>query len=274
MKIVFSRKGFDSSNGGKPSFIFPDGSLFSVPIPTKNDKLTFGDLQFSYAGDSAHKILNQVTNGLHNENGICHHDPMEIQHNDGKNLVLGQFGSPDGELRNGGIDKGDIFLFFGWFKHINKINGRWQYLRDSKNIQLIWSYMEVGSIHRINNMSDVKRKELFKQKSFLNEHPHVQRPNFEKNNSLYVSQQHEMFDYDEKRCLTDIKEYETMSKWRLPSFFNQPSSFTRFKNFILEGDDVIMKYRGVGQEFILNLDSIENETEKNNIIEHVNSIII
>ncbi len=274
MKIVFSRKGFDSSSGGKPSFIFPDGSLFSVPIPTKNDKLTFGDLQFSYAGDSAHKILNQVTNGLHDENGICHHDPMEIQHDNGKNLVLGQFGRPDAQLRNGGIDKGDLFLFFGWFRHIDKINGKWQYVTGSREIHIIWSYMEVGSIHRLNDMSDVKRKELFKQKSFLNEHPHVQRPNFEDNNSLYVSQQHKMFSYDEKRCLTDIKEYKYKSKWRLPKSFNHPSSYTYIKDFVLEGDDVTMRSPGRGQEFILNLDSIENKTEKNNIIKHVNSIII
>ena len=34
MKIILSRKGFDSSYGGYPSPIFPDGSLLSIPIPS------------------------------------------------------------------------------------------------------------------------------------------------------------------------------------------------------------------------------------------------
>lgn len=34
MKIILSRKGFDSSYGGYPSPILPDGSLLSIPIPS------------------------------------------------------------------------------------------------------------------------------------------------------------------------------------------------------------------------------------------------
>src|SRR5688572_5013123 len=33
MKIILSRKGFDSVAGGVPSPIFPDGTMFSLPIP-------------------------------------------------------------------------------------------------------------------------------------------------------------------------------------------------------------------------------------------------
>src|ERR1035441_4619606 len=31
MKLILSRKGFDSSAGGKPSPIFPDGTMISLP---------------------------------------------------------------------------------------------------------------------------------------------------------------------------------------------------------------------------------------------------
>ena len=34
MKIILSRKGFDSDNGGMASPIFPDGKIISLPIPT------------------------------------------------------------------------------------------------------------------------------------------------------------------------------------------------------------------------------------------------
>ncbi|MHA1435339.1 MAG: hypothetical protein ACTSO7_15970 [Candidatus Heimdallarchaeota archaeon] len=34
MKVILSRKGFDSANGGYPSPILPDGTLLSIPIPS------------------------------------------------------------------------------------------------------------------------------------------------------------------------------------------------------------------------------------------------
>ena len=50
-KLILSRKGFDSTNrggeypyGGCPSPIFPDGSLYSLPIPSPGADVTFGDL--------------------------------------------------------------------------------------------------------------------------------------------------------------------------------------------------------------------------------------
>ena len=33
MKLILSRKGFDSQSGGCPSPIFPNGTLYSLPIP-------------------------------------------------------------------------------------------------------------------------------------------------------------------------------------------------------------------------------------------------
>ena len=46
MKIILSRKGFDSSNGGCPSPIMPDGTLLSMPIPTDDD-VFFSDVAWN-----------------------------------------------------------------------------------------------------------------------------------------------------------------------------------------------------------------------------------
>ena len=46
MKVILSRKGFDSSNGGIPSPILPDGTLLSFPIPACSDELTFAELYY------------------------------------------------------------------------------------------------------------------------------------------------------------------------------------------------------------------------------------
>ena len=54
MKVVLSRKGFDSSNGGIVNPIFEDGTMISFPI-SSHDRDMFGDLQ--YADTSYSEIL-------------------------------------------------------------------------------------------------------------------------------------------------------------------------------------------------------------------------
>ena len=44
MKLILSRKGFDSQSGGCPSPIFPDGTLYSLPIPDDQSEVTYGNL--------------------------------------------------------------------------------------------------------------------------------------------------------------------------------------------------------------------------------------
>ena len=69
MKIILSRKGFDSVNGGIVSPIMEDGTLISFPIPSK-DKDTFDDL--IYCDQSYWKILTDLNyKGERN----CHVDP-------------------------------------------------------------------------------------------------------------------------------------------------------------------------------------------------------
>lgn len=44
MKIVLSRKGFDSQYGGWASPILPDGRMLTLPIPATNGLVTYGEL--------------------------------------------------------------------------------------------------------------------------------------------------------------------------------------------------------------------------------------
>ena len=46
MKIILSRKGFDTTSGGCPSPILPDGTLLSLPIPDEED-IKYSDLQYN-----------------------------------------------------------------------------------------------------------------------------------------------------------------------------------------------------------------------------------
>jgi hypothetical protein len=44
MKIILSRKGFDSSSGGVPSPIFSDGDMLSLPIPDRASTVKYDEI--------------------------------------------------------------------------------------------------------------------------------------------------------------------------------------------------------------------------------------
>lgn len=48
MKIIFSRKGFDSTAGGFPSIIFPNREMYSIPIPSKFDRDLYSEIVYKY----------------------------------------------------------------------------------------------------------------------------------------------------------------------------------------------------------------------------------
>lgn len=107
MKIVFSRKGFDSSAGGGPSPII-DGRALSLPIPDSQgiSRTTYGNLGL---GGHARRASRGKLHGRHR----CHNDPMFP--GDGRAL-LGQCGAAQTHLVNHGVGEGDLFLFFGLFR--------------------------------------------------------------------------------------------------------------------------------------------------------------
>jgi len=45
MKVIFSRKGFDSEFGGYPSPILPNGQIISLPIPDPEDDIRYSDVK-------------------------------------------------------------------------------------------------------------------------------------------------------------------------------------------------------------------------------------
>ncbi len=105
MRIVFSRKGFDSSAGGGPSPIV-GGRPFSLPIPAgAASRTTYGALGL---GDHAAK----ASRGRLGSDDLCHHDPMFL---DEGTCVFGQCGAAQTHLERQGVGVGDVFLFFGLF---------------------------------------------------------------------------------------------------------------------------------------------------------------
>ena len=83
MKVILSRKGFDSEFGGYPSPILPNGQMISLPIPDQNEELRYSDVM---AGDSAcYDLMRDLMPSIKSSNERidlsndfgCHLDPVE-----------------------------------------------------------------------------------------------------------------------------------------------------------------------------------------------------
>jgi len=262
----------DASSGGFASPIFPDHTMHSIPIwGGETSPHKYGDLAFKYQNQPLHTVMNDFTNQFRTwENVGCHHDPMLFE--SPKCLVLGQADRAEGHLRNQGVGVGDLFLFFGWFRQIEYRDERWSYVKDAPDVHQIWAFMKVEKKLAID--SDANKLAVLESFPFLSEHPHIKRlKTGDKKESIYVSGQHELLTYAQDRCLTDIKKYQGRSTWRLPAVFNQPKAFSHLKIFESDVDDVVIRYRGFGQEFVLDLDKLDSEKDRQEIVAHIERIL-
>ena len=106
MKIVFSRKGFDSASGGGPSPIVR-GQPVSLPIPAGR-----GASATSYDALGLGEAAGLASRGQLAGGDLCHHDPMFLP---GDRCLFGQCGAAQTHLENRGVGAGDLFVFFGLF---------------------------------------------------------------------------------------------------------------------------------------------------------------
>lgn len=105
MKLIFSRKGFDSGSGGGPSPIV-DGRPLSLPIP---GEAHIRAPRYADLGLGAH--VAKASRGRLGGDDHCHHDPFFAE----GRCAFGQAGAAQSHLANQGVGVGDIFLFFGLF---------------------------------------------------------------------------------------------------------------------------------------------------------------
>ena len=159
MKIVFSRKGFDSASGGGPSPIV-DGRPVSLPIPgsggsgTTWDDLGLGDL------------VTKASRGRHGGGEECHHDPMFLA--DGT-CMFGQCGAAQTHLANRGVGRGDVFVFFGLFRE-----------GSDPPHHRIFGYLEVQDVLLVADLPQARREALVRTG-----HPHAIAP-YASNDVIYA----------------------------------------------------------------------------------------
>lgn len=246
MKVILSRKGFDSGYGGMPSPILPDGTMLSMPIPSDGDLVRYQDLY--HKGVSYYDVINWLKPNSYVLNQECHLDPdlreNIITREDGWKSAFGQIGAAQSHLHNQGVSVGDIFLFFGWFRHTDIINGKLSFVGPSSGFHAIYGYMQVGDI--ITSPGNVPQ--------WLASHPHACEKRWQKNNAIYIASDRlsinqnlpgaGCFDYADELKLT--KDGCSRSVWSLPDFFQKiPISYNK-KAWKEDGFHSAAK----GQEFV------------------------
>ena len=221
MKVSFSRKGFDSKNGGQPNAILPDGTLLPFPIPDRTGKDRYDSLAIHdrsyYDIISELKPLTQLRGDSN-----CHLDPdlwMDVkQRKDGWMPAFGQADQSLSELNNNEFGEGDLFLFFGWFRETEYVNGKLRYKRKAPDIQLIYGYLQIGTILTAdNNIPD-----------WLTDHPHAYRlKEGSRRDAIFLPNEYldfmsdspgaSMLKFSPQLILTAPG--MSRSKWKLPDFF-------------------------------------------------------
>ncbi len=149
MKIILSRKGLDSENGGYPSPIMPDGRMMPLPIPSCGEHSNFSEI-CSASGVPA-DLLSQLSRGRFNPRRQAHLDPdlrrNTVPRRRGWRALYGA-GEGGGAtvLRNKEVGRGDLFLFFGWFRQTMHVDGCVRYMQGAPDIHALFGWMHVDRV--------------------------------------------------------------------------------------------------------------------------------
>lgn len=293
MKVILSRKGFDSNYGGIPNPILNE-QFKPLPIPYKFGDSTFKDIVFE-KDKSVFDLLeknekrfrfhyNKKSERLSPEIK-CHLDPYLqkslLNNKDQKwGGAFGQAGTAQSHLRKqlskDGVWEDDIlFLFYGWFQEVTEEYSFIDKESYPNGFLAIYGYLYVDKV--FDNIND----NIFdKEYSWLKEHPHYKyKKEFGKNNAIYLAKEtvlvegkaypgYGILNYNEENILTR-KGANDRREWKLPIFFNNKYGVKLSYN----KNDYYWKYYnsfsclGIhrGQEFVCDAQgNAENEKELKN----------
>ncbi len=243
MKVIFSRKGFDGSAGGFPSPII-NGIPISLPIPHPSSSKSFRNYNLG-------KIVTDLSNGKLGAGAFCHNDP-DLQMG-----AFGQFSSAQSHLENQNVGSGDLFLFFGWFREAEFVDGRYRYNREARDHHRIFGWIFVDQKLTVGS----ETKQFSRKYPKYAGHPHAN-GEWSSNNTIYLAPEtFSLFDRVKvggfgrfrmsERTLLTSHNASTKRFWNIPDWLN-PSrggcipSYHGEKNYI----DGLLKTAGRGQEFV------------------------
>ena len=188
MKLILSRKGFDSGVTNCASPILPDGSMLSLPIPLGPAAVTYRDI--AWRGRPLGPIVEALSRGMVRQDDAAHLDPdlyaAARPRLPGWRPAFGQHSGAQTHLERQGIKEGDLFLFFGWFERTNADATR--FLPGTSAEHVLFGWLQIGEILTVR--SNLDRHRL--QYPWLADHPHLyahDKPGsgFKPNSTVYLA---------------------------------------------------------------------------------------
>ena len=151
MRIIFSRKGFDSATGRVPSPTFRDrdDQMLSLPIPDKTSEFKYRCITGNSPASIA-ELVRDLTNGKIQPSYGVHLDPDldrgRRPRGPGWRPLFGQADAAQSHLENHGVSRGDIFLFFGLFRRVERIGVSWRHCRNEAAKHVIWGWLQIDEM--------------------------------------------------------------------------------------------------------------------------------
>jgi hypothetical protein len=258
MKVILSRKGFDSSYGGFPNPILPNGTMLSLPIPSKS-KIAYSDLRTPQGGTYLDLML-QVKDKIKLKKGSvpltpriqCHLDPdlraSAYPREKGWKPLFGQAGAAQGHLKKEGVGEGDIFLFFGLYRKTVQKDGRIVFDKETSPVHVIYGYFEIQRVHTF-PFEDLP--------GWMKYHPHTSKDSrADRHNAIYLASEKLSFNpgipgagtFDFRPSLVLTKPGYSASQWNLPSLFRKARiTYHSGKSW----KDGYFQSAYIGQEFVV-----------------------
>jgi hypothetical protein len=272
-KLIFSRKGFDSGYGGMPSPILPDGRLVPLPIPSNHDDSQMADVATD--PELLGQLLGDLSGGKYSLRTRVHLDPDLVrglrQRPEGWRPALGQSGAAQSHLAGRGVGQGDVFLFFGWFRQVQRYEKGWRYEPSAPNLHVLSGWLEIGDVLPIAD----DRGGCLSRYPWISEHVHLVKPQHYTNirNTLYIAPEKsrlvsssagggQFARLSDQLILTSPG--ESRSIWSLPDWFMPKKGGSALSyhgdlaRWTRSGRRCRLRTVGKGQEFVLDLSEYPN----------------
>ena len=251
-RLVLSRKGFDSSSGKSASPIFNDGRIFSLPIPEPHPPSPKKYYELQFNGISGVDALKECPSKSVLADDYCHYDPA-LNKNEG---IFGQHHNAQRELINNGVDVGDLFLFFGFYRNFS--------LNRKKELHHLFGWLQIDKIIT----GDGAIRDYLEINNIQHPHGYGDLNTYEKNNTIYIGKRNLTIKNTQipnkgyglfKKTHTDLiltREGETKARWQLPIKYFSKSKKDIFLNRLnkkgwLNEEKYFVNNFGRGQEYIL-----------------------
>jgi hypothetical protein len=198
--------------------ILPCGCLCSIPIPYGSG-VPYSEVQFGK------RTLWSICRELDPNWGhrLAHVDPdlrYESLARDkrarGWRPAFGQISAAASHLNNQHVDKGDLFLFFGWFRRTKYAGGKLEFDSTDAGRHIIYGWLEVGQIVEVDNAKQALSNDLL----FVRSHPHFHFSEHKYPNKVYVSSlsglKAGLFGIESKHLVLTEPGSRVRSQWLLP----------------------------------------------------------